>query len=94
MNSISVCKLKKIIFWFYILEASCIKDVRNFLELNDYCLDLLKNENSKWENYKLEISDIRWLCKMNSHSYVRAQQELTESLSRDFETISKKGCFP
>ena len=80
--------------WFvYILLASCAQDIvkiqLDLLELNDYCMHILKKKNSKWENYKVELGDIQWLCKINSQKYFIAKQELIESLSQDLKTISE-----
>lgn len=79
---------------FLLLLVSHCNKIREakayLLELNMNCFHELTNIDTKWLNYKQEISNIEWLCRINSQKYNIAVADFTELLSSDLLIASKK----
>lgn len=81
---------------YIILYFSCIheiKEIQTFmLELNKNCIHRLEIIDAKYKNFKIELEDIKWLCKIKSDKYYNAVYEFKESLLIDLLNASKWDC--
>lgn len=53
------------------------------LELNEKCIHGLELIDTKYKNFKIELEDIKFLCKIKSEKYHTALYEFKSSLPRN-----------